>query len=266
MATLGFLITFIFAKVEILSQPGRGVSSIISYLYNILPSLSIFAHFCSSTLVHFFVQHLRHLYNCVHSFIFCISTYEIHFVFCSFLNLCICSICILSYFYVSPFVHLCIPSILFQIYFICSVANLFICGFVHCCICALMHFTICAHFLVVRHFARPLWQPAPPTVAEPVASQPKLRLHFPPSHPSVFSEHYLHYFCHISIIISLFLSINICIIETLRQLKTFLHYPPPSINTSINRFNHRYLCDVPFNMYLLGVQIFHHYFRVSLHI
>ena len=30
---------------------------------------------------------------------------------------------------------------------------------------------------------------------------------------------------------------------------------PPSINTTINRFNHHYLCDVLFNMYLLGVQI-----------
>ena len=199
MATLGFLITFIFAKVEILSQPGRGVSSIISYLYNILPSLSIFAHFCSSTLVHFFVQHLCHLYNFVHSFIFA-------FLFTKCLFVCFRSISFVT------LVHL----------FSCQSLHLWICALLHC---ALMHFTICAHFLVVRHFARPLWQPAPPTVAEPVASQPKLRLHFPPSHPSVFSEHYLHYFCHISIIISLFLSINICIIETLRQLKTFLHSP-----------------------------------------
>ena len=210
MATLGFLITFIFAKVEILSQPGRGVSSIISYLYNILPSLSIFAHFCSSTLVHFFVQHLCHLYNCVHSLIGAFA----QFVYCPisvFLHLCTCA-----------FLLFCFRCISFV-----ALVHLFSCQSLHLWIRALMHFTICAHFLVVRHFARPLWQPAPPTVAGPVASQPKLRLHFPPSHPSVFSEHYLHYFCHISIIISLFLPINICIIETLRQLKTFQHYPSP---------------------------------------
>ena len=63
-----------------------------------------------------------------------------------------------------------------------------------------MHFTICAHFLVARHFARPLWQPAPPIVAEPVASQPKLRLHFPPlSSISIFrtlSSLFLSYFHH----------------------------------------------------------------------
>ena len=62
-----------------------------------------------------------------------------------------------------------------------------------------MHFTICAHFLVVRHFARPLWQPAPPIVAEPVASQPKLRLHPPLSSISIFrtlSSLFLSYFHH----------------------------------------------------------------------
>ena len=120
----------------------------------------------------------------------------------------------------------------------------------HCCICALMHFTICAHFLVVRHFARPLWQPAPPIVAEPVASQPKLRLHFPPLiHQyfpniifiiSVIFPSLFHFFSQ-----SIFASSKPCA-SSKRSCTTL----PPSINTSINRSNHRYLCDVPFNMYL----------------
>ena len=136
MATLGFLITFIFAKVEILSQPGRGVSSIISYLYNILPSLSIFAHFCSSTLVHFFVQHLRHLYNCVHSFIFAflftkyISSF-VHYLICAFVQFVHCRI--------SMFLHLCTCAFLLFCFRSISFVQLQISSFVDLCIAAFVY-------------------------------------------------------------------------------------------------------------------------------
>ena len=172
--------------------------------------------------------------------------------------------------YIVVFLCFSICALVHSFYFVSDLFHLFSCQSLHLWICALLHLCINAfHHLCPFSGCSPLCSP---TLAastshrgraccQPAQAAPA----FPPSHPSVFSEHYLHYFCHISIIISLFLSINICIIETLRQLKRSCTTLPPSINTSIKRFNHHYLCDVPFNMYLLGVQIFHHYFHVSLH-
>ena len=176
MATLGFLITFIFAKVEILSQPGRGVSSIISYLYNILPSLSIFAHFCSSTLVHFFVQHLCHLYNFVHSFIFA-------FLFTKCLFVCFRSISFVT------LVHL----------FSCQSLHLWICALLHLCINAFHHLCpfsgcspLCSPTLAAStsHRGRACCQPAQAAPAFPPLSSISIFRTL----SSLFLSYFHHYF------------------------------------------------------------------------
>ena len=125
-----------------------------------------------------------------------------------------------------------------------------------------MHFTICAHFLVVRHFARPLWQPAPPTVAGPVASQPKLRLHSPPLiHQyfpniifiiSVIFPSLFHFFSQ-----SIFASSKPCA-SSKRSCTTL----PPSINTSINNgivtsVTFRSTCICLVSKYSITISMYH---------